>query len=282
MQKETVESNDHALTYPRATWIKIEREHSSCKASDGANAFIVQFAIEYFCLVGPTTPRPDKPSVVALTELGGIDRAMLPMDGTLMPRDVFDELATAEIPDLDLVLGPPAPCENHVIVYVHGITTDVGAVETADRLFHSQIPYLHGVVPPAAHNDVVVVRIEFEGEHAVGMTRCNLPETAAEGGGQYLGGFVIYAHLVVLPGRSKDASIAPVVNRVQLVLRVLDFVQTLTRGDMPVLHRSICVHGEKNVLGLGGAGVRSESYGRHGHPTFIFGHVETIHHLPVE
>ena len=88
-------------------------------------------------------------------KLSGVDKAsalvvafVLCFDG-----DVFDELARAKVPELDLVLLAPGPCQDCSVVDVDCVAADVRAVDGADDLSGTDVPDLDGVVPPAREDD---------------------------------------------------------------------------------------------------------------------------------
>ena len=90
---------------------------------------------------------------------------------SLVPANVLNDLARAEVPELELSIGLVRAGQEVAVVDVNGITANVrleyGANWAARR---TDVPD-HDCVVPAAGDDVVrVVGVEFAAEDSVAMT----------------------------------------------------------------------------------------------------------------
>ena len=118
-------------------------------------------------LAGAGATRSDQVGAELLAELRAVEQARLlaaalVQHGVWSPRHLTLNLARLEVPQLQLVAGPPRAREQSVAHQVERVTAHVRPVEGEDRRLGARIPHLHGVVPAGGDEDVRVGRAEFD------------------------------------------------------------------------------------------------------------------------
>eukprot|EP00964_Phaeocystis_antarctica_P119957 scaffold83722_cov69-Phaeocystis_antarctica.AAC.1 len=169
--------------------------------------------------------RSDQVGAELLAELRAVEQARLlaaalVQHGVWSPRHLTLNLARLEVPQLQLVAGPPRAREQSVAHQVERVTAHVRPVEGEDRRLGARVPHLHGVVPAGGDEDVRVGRAELDlgrvrvggrvragvgvhREDAVGVALAGLGVPAAQLGHARLGGLVVHAHLVRVRVRAR-------------------------------------------------------------------------------
>mmetsp|Transcript_50446 Transcript_50446/g.121435 ORF Transcript_50446/g.121435 Transcript_50446/m.121435 type:complete len:217 (+) Transcript_50446:354-1004(+) len=199
-------------------------------------------------------------------EVGRVEHARLAAQRALVPLDPLHQVALTEVPHLERVLRAVRARQNHVVNKVEGLAGHERAEDAPHGVPRANVPHLHGVVPPSAQQRVRVTRVELQREHPVRVAGRDVAHAAAHARDQALRRLVVQAHRLVLAGGRKHGTVSAVVDAVQLVLLVLDRVQALPGGDVPVLRGAVSVHGQKDILGLAGGCRRAEAQRRHGQP----------------
>eukprot|EP00962_Isochrysis_galbana_P046176 scaffold18472_cov101-Isochrysis_galbana.AAC.7 len=206
-------------------------------------------------LVGAGSAGDHGAPLVVPRELGRVDLARLGAASLRRPREGADKSRRADVPQLQLVGGPPGAGEDVVAHQVQGVAAHMRAEDGQRGRLRPHVPQLHGVIPTTREQHVAL-HAKAQAKDAVGMARVD--RLAGEGGGaierarqrqrHLLGHVVVHADVAVAAGGGEAAAVHVVVERVDLVVLLGDGVQALGAGDVPVLDGAVRVSLNQHIL----------------------------------
>jgi hypothetical protein len=207
------------------------------KVGDGRKRHVVFLEVEEsdFAVAGASDC--EHVFVVELVEAAGQGQGAAPEVAIAQPRHCLHQLACAEVPHLDAVLGTLRGSHDDVRSHIQALPVNIRTLQHAHSQTCSHVPEVNRAIPATCQDHAWVLLIEVKRKHSVGVPR-SVSEPVVHGLHTCLGGFVVEPDFAVLAGRRKLRAIAPLVQAERVVV-FLDRVQGFAALRMPVSDQTV-------------------------------------------